>query len=119
MSLDHTRTAAANGHGAASGESVDLVCFSHPRWDFVYQRPQHLMSRAARGVRMLNLDDNDTVAAMARLSAAVESQAESAPEPAPVRAAAKAPQPALQGNGKGVTPPEPEAGGEETDGVDG
>jgi len=23
----------------------DLVCFSHLRWDFVYQRPQHLMSR--------------------------------------------------------------------------
>ncbi|REA63659.1 glycosyltransferase family 1 protein [Dyadobacter luteus] len=26
-----------------------LVCFSHLRWDFVYQRPQHLMSRAAEG----------------------------------------------------------------------
>ncbi len=25
-----------------------LVCFSHLRWDFVYQRPQHLLSRAAR-----------------------------------------------------------------------
>ncbi len=24
-----------------------LVCFSHLRWDFVFQRPQHLMSRAA------------------------------------------------------------------------
>lgn len=24
------------------------LCFSHLRWDFVYQRPQHLMSRAAR-----------------------------------------------------------------------
>lgn len=27
---------------------ADLVCFSHLRWDFVYQRPQHLMSRFAR-----------------------------------------------------------------------
>jgi len=26
---------------------ADLVCFSHLRWDFVYQRPQHLMSRFA------------------------------------------------------------------------
>lgn len=26
----------------------DLVCLSHLRWDFVYQRPQHLLSRAAR-----------------------------------------------------------------------
>src|SRR5579863_8598944 len=25
----------------------DLICFSHLRWDFVYQRPQHLMSRFA------------------------------------------------------------------------
>ena len=25
-----------------------LICFSHLRWDFVYQRPQHLLSRAAR-----------------------------------------------------------------------
>ncbi|AVO46462.1 glycosyltransferase family 1 protein [Phreatobacter cathodiphilus] len=24
-----------------------LVCFSHLRWDFVFQRPQHLLSRAA------------------------------------------------------------------------
>ncbi len=26
----------------------DLICFSHLRWGFVYQRPQHLMSRFAR-----------------------------------------------------------------------
>jgi glycosyltransferase involved in cell wall biosynthesis len=25
-----------------------LFCFSHLRWDFVYQRPQHLLTRAAR-----------------------------------------------------------------------
>jgi hypothetical protein len=24
-----------------------LICFSHLRWDFVFQRPQHLMSRFA------------------------------------------------------------------------
>src|SRR4051794_22658459 len=24
-----------------------LICFSHLRWNFVYQRPQHLLSRAA------------------------------------------------------------------------
>src|SRR5512139_3501165 len=28
--------------------TLDLVCFSHLRWDFVYQRPQHLLSRASR-----------------------------------------------------------------------
>src|SRR3954452_665669 len=30
----------------------NLVCFSHLRWDFVYQRPQHLLSRAARDYRV-------------------------------------------------------------------
>ena len=27
---------------------MNLLCFSHLRWDFVYQRPQHLMSRFAK-----------------------------------------------------------------------
>ncbi len=30
----------------------DLVCLSHLRWDFVYQRPQHLLSRFARRRRV-------------------------------------------------------------------
>jgi UDP-galactopyranose mutase len=30
----------------------DLLCFSHLRWNFVYQRPQHLMSRFARERRV-------------------------------------------------------------------
>ena len=29
-----------------------LICFSHLRWDFVFQRPQHLMSRFARERRV-------------------------------------------------------------------
>jgi UDP-galactopyranose mutase len=29
-------------------ELPDLVCLSHLRWDFVYQRPQHLLSRCAK-----------------------------------------------------------------------
>jgi len=28
-----------------------VICFSHLRWDFVFQRPQHLMSRFAKGGR--------------------------------------------------------------------
>ena len=31
---------------------TDLLCFSHLRWDFVYQRPQHLLSRCARQRRV-------------------------------------------------------------------
>jgi glycosyltransferase involved in cell wall biosynthesis len=34
-----------------------LVCFSHLRWDFVWQRPQHLLSRAARHYRVLQIEE--------------------------------------------------------------
>jgi UDP-galactopyranose mutase len=30
-----------------------LICFSHLRWDFVFQRPQHLMTRFARSHRVV------------------------------------------------------------------
>lgn len=36
---------------------IDLVCFSHLRWDFVYQRPQHLLSRCARGRRVFYIEE--------------------------------------------------------------
>jgi UDP-galactopyranose mutase len=39
------------------GESTDLVCFSHLRWDFVYQRPQHLLSRCARNRRVFFVEE--------------------------------------------------------------
>ena len=29
-----------------------LICFSHLRWNFVFQRPQHLLLRAARAWRV-------------------------------------------------------------------
>jgi len=35
----------------------DLLCFSHLRWDFVYQRPNHLMARAARDRRVYFVDE--------------------------------------------------------------
>jgi UDP-galactopyranose mutase len=35
----------------------DLVCFSHLRWDFVWQRPQHLMSRAAAERRVYFVEE--------------------------------------------------------------
>src|SRR3712207_5185542 len=33
---------------AFSNKRTTLICFSHLRWDFVFQRPQHLMSRFAK-----------------------------------------------------------------------
>ncbi|MEA2603279.1 MAG: hypothetical protein QOF89_4271 [Acidobacteriota bacterium] len=35
----------------------DVVCLSHLRWDFVYQRPQHLMSRFARHRRVFFFEE--------------------------------------------------------------
>lgn len=35
----------------------DIVVFSHLRWNFVYQRPQHLLSRLARGRRVLFVEE--------------------------------------------------------------
>jgi UDP-galactopyranose mutase len=35
----------------------DLICFSHLRWDFVFQRPQHLMERFARHRRVLFVEE--------------------------------------------------------------
>ncbi len=37
----------------ANENGKTLLCFSHLRWDFVFQRPQHLLTRAARTMRVL------------------------------------------------------------------
>ena len=37
--------------------TLDLVCFSHLRWNFVYQRPQHLMSRSAWERRVFFIEE--------------------------------------------------------------
>lgn len=47
-----SKTLAKSNSGAP-----DLVCFSHLRWDFVYQRPQHLLSRCARGRRTFFIEE--------------------------------------------------------------
>src|SRR3954468_15441812 len=36
---------------------MDLVCVSHLRWDFVFQRPQHLLTRAARERRVFYIEE--------------------------------------------------------------
>ena len=35
----------------------DLVCFAHLHWDFVWQRPQHLLSRFAQQGRVFYVED--------------------------------------------------------------
>ncbi|ADB36344.1 glycosyltransferase family 1 protein [Spirosoma linguale] len=43
--------------GSASQVIPDLICFSHLRWNFVYQRPQHLLSRASKNYRVWFLEE--------------------------------------------------------------
>lgn len=41
----------------ANSKKPLLVCFSHLRWDFVWQRPQHLLSRAAKHYNVLIVEE--------------------------------------------------------------
>jgi UDP-galactopyranose mutase len=49
MDLTQNNSQSLNGTYTpiTSSTPTTLVCFSHLRWDFVYQRPQHLLSRFA------------------------------------------------------------------------
>lgn len=37
--------------------NIDLVCFSHLRWGFVFQRPNHLLSRFSRHQRVFFIEE--------------------------------------------------------------
>jgi len=43
--------------GPRPAQSTVLLCFSHLRWHFVYQRPQHLMARFAREHRVIFVEE--------------------------------------------------------------
>lgn len=36
---------------------MDIICYCHLRWNFVYQRPQHLMSRFAKNGRVFIIEE--------------------------------------------------------------
>ncbi|WP_375512968.1 UDP-galactopyranose mutase [uncultured Nostoc sp.] len=38
-------------------DTPDIVCLSHLRWNFVYQRPQHLLSRCAQKKRVFFIEE--------------------------------------------------------------
>lgn len=48
-------------------DAYDLVCLSHLRWDFVFQRPQHLLRRAARERRVFFFEEPRYAAGAPRL----------------------------------------------------
>lgn len=50
-------TARERHHDSSPAEQRDLFCFSHLRWHFVFQRPQHLMTRFARTRRVFFVEE--------------------------------------------------------------
>ncbi len=42
---------------ASNACTSDLVCLSHLRWNFVFQRPQHLLTRCAQGRRVFFIEE--------------------------------------------------------------
>lgn len=51
------RSSASSLSGYPEAPTPLLVSFSHLRWDFVWQRPQHLLSRAAKHYRVLQVEE--------------------------------------------------------------
>ncbi len=48
---------------------LDLLVFSHLRWDFVYQRPQHLLSRLAHDRRVFFVEEPENTTGPASVAA--------------------------------------------------
>ena len=48
---------------ARASQRPNLLCFSHLRWDFVFQRPQHLMSRFADDMAVVFWEEPVVIAA--------------------------------------------------------
>jgi len=55
-----------------SAVSSDLVCLSHLRWNFVFQRPQHLMTRFARERRVFFVEEPVLDAVSPRIDVAAQ-----------------------------------------------
>ena len=53
MKLGTTRRREHQAFSGGTSPKPILLCFSHLRWNFVFQRPQHLMSRFARDYRVV------------------------------------------------------------------
>ena len=53
MKLGSTRRRELKAFSGGTSPKPTLLCFSHLRWNFVFQRPQHLMSRFARDYRVI------------------------------------------------------------------
>ncbi len=59
--IQSSDTLAHEGNTPAPGrqepQTYDMVVFCHLRWDFVYQRPQHIISRFAKDAKVLLIEE--------------------------------------------------------------
>ncbi len=51
------KTSALINAALNTSDKADLICFSHLRWDFVFQRPQHLLTRCAKTRRVFFIEE--------------------------------------------------------------
>lgn len=56
------------GYQVTKPGEMDLVCFSHLRWNYVFQRPQHLLTRCAGERRVFYVEEPEIDDGPARLS---------------------------------------------------
>src|SRR5688572_24111872 len=47
----------SNPPSSPRASDYDILCFSHLRWNFVFQRPQHLLQRAAKSRRVFYVEE--------------------------------------------------------------
>jgi glycosyltransferase involved in cell wall biosynthesis len=57
QALQRCQRRLAHASGAQEAELPTLIVFSHLRWDFVFQRPQHVMSRFAAEHRVVFVEE--------------------------------------------------------------
>jgi len=57
MQLTSTNKTSADKADDTKRESYDMVVFCHLRWGFVYQRPQHIISRIAKDKKVLLIEE--------------------------------------------------------------
>ncbi|MDB5122947.1 MAG: glycosyl transferase [Mucilaginibacter sp.] len=57
MKLLNRTTASTQVKSLYKNLPANIVCFSHLRWDFVFQRPQHLLTRFAQSFRIFFIEE--------------------------------------------------------------
>jgi len=55
--LNHTNATTTQVKSLYNKLPANIICFSHLRWDFVFQRPQHLLTRFSQSFRVFFIEE--------------------------------------------------------------